>query len=137
MKDETTVIMRRPSQTVLCEVCGTNQRQAHLRLCAKCNADPVGRAFVDEGLISPSAAFSQHLKEAAAVVAGWPEWKRNALGPMAPSTASQAASVVVTDTLVEAVEGAVGMGHGAWDMVDPKELIAASYRAVRAAMRSP
>ncbi len=31
----------------------------------------------------------------------------------------------ITDVDIEAVEFAVGMGCGAWDMVDPKEIIAA------------
>ena len=33
----------------------------------------------------------------------------------------------VGDTDVEAVEEAVGMGCGAWDQVDPREIIAASW----------
>lgn len=35
----------------------------------------------------------------------------------------------VDDKMVELVEDLVGMGHGAWDMVDPKELIAACQQA--------
>lgn len=32
----------------------------------------------------------------------------------------------ITPEMVEAVEAAVGMGSGAWDCVDPKEIIAAA-----------
>lgn len=39
--------------------------------------------------------------------------------------------VPVTDENVEQVEFIVGMGHRAWDMVDPKELIAACNTTVR------
>jgi len=31
----------------------------------------------------------------------------------------------ITDNFVDAVEEKVGMSYGAWDMVDPKEIIAA------------
>ena len=33
----------------------------------------------------------------------------------------------VTDEMVEAIDDAVSMGAGAWDMVDPKELTAAAW----------
>lgn len=33
----------------------------------------------------------------------------------------------VTDEMVDEVENAVSMGTGAWDMVDPKEIIAAAW----------
>lgn len=36
----------------------------------------------------------------------------------------------ITEDDVEAVELAVGMGHGAWDCVDPKEIIAAAYKVM-------
>lgn len=36
----------------------------------------------------------------------------------------------ITDEIVEKVESSVGMGHGAWDMVDPREIINASVEAV-------
>jgi hypothetical protein len=36
----------------------------------------------------------------------------------------------VTDEIIEAVENSVGMGVGGWDMVDPREIIAASVNAV-------
>jgi len=38
----------------------------------------------------------------------------------------QSPSEGVSDEFVERVEQAVGMGHTAWDMVDPKEIIAAA-----------
>jgi hypothetical protein len=34
----------------------------------------------------------------------------------------------VTDEIVDAVENEVGMGCGAWDMVPPKEIIAAAWK---------
>lgn len=36
----------------------------------------------------------------------------------------------VTDEVVDAVEDAIGMGRGAWDMVDHKELIAATCKTI-------
>lgn len=38
----------------------------------------------------------------------------------------------ITDEHVETVEGVVGSGCYAWDMVDPKELIAASANVMQA-----
>lgn len=34
----------------------------------------------------------------------------------------------VTDDILDAVENEVGMGCGAWDMVPPKEIIAAAWK---------
>ncbi|MEN6550017.1 MAG: hypothetical protein ABFE07_28580 [Armatimonadia bacterium] len=42
--------------------------------------------------------------------------------------------LVVTDADVEAIELAVGMGAGAWDCVDPKEIIRAAWRVMDSKM---
>lgn len=47
------------------------------------------------------------------------------------ATQPPAVGVDVTDEMVERVEQTVGMGHTAWDMVDPKELIRAAAAALR------
>jgi hypothetical protein len=38
--------------------------------------------------------------------------------------------IVVDDDVVQAVELEVGMGCGAWDMVDPKEIIRAVVKVL-------
>ena len=57
-------------------------------------------------------------------------WMRHALEAALPVAAGAGE---VDDAMVEAVESAVGMGHTAWDMVDPKEII----RAARDAAMTP
>lgn len=39
--------------------------------------------------------------------------------------------VTIDDDFVELVEDEVGMGHGAWDMEDPKEICAAVLKIAR------
>lgn len=56
------------------------------------------------------------------------QWTRP---PAAPAPVAGDA-VSVDDAMVERVEQAVGMGHTAWDMVDPKELIRAALAQDRA-----
>lgn len=41
-------------------------------------------------------------------------------------------AIHVTDEMVDAVENMVGMGHGAWDMVNPKAIISAAIAVGRA-----
>ena len=43
----------------------------------------------------------------------------------------------VTDDVIERVEEIVGMGTGAWYMVDPKEIIAASVTALAPKVTCP